>query len=114
MVSPNDPTLRTSVTFRHTDGPQDAASFLFNAALSCFPQLALSPTLIICQAPEFSIIEALDWLDDTPDADTEQLDTRRQGLEGIANPSMSRLNNQDKKQDAAGKGFGCFIGDDEL
>lgn len=68
------------------------------------------------QELESSINEALDWLDDTPNADAEDIQAQRKGVEQIANPIMSRLYNQN-----AGPGGGGAndyddydFGDDEL
>lgn len=63
-----------------------------------------------------SINEALEWLEDAPDADTEQLQTRRKEVEQIANPIMSRLYNGNEGPGATGGGGGddYDFGDDEL
>ncbi|CAN0473982.1 unnamed protein product, partial [Hapterophycus canaliculatus] len=66
------------------------------------------------QELETYIHEALDWLNDTPDADTEQLEARRQDLERIANPIMSDLYNHNKERDAPGGDNDYGFGDDEL
>ncbi|CAN0030793.1 unnamed protein product [Scytosiphon promiscuus] len=59
--------------------------------------------------------EALDWLEDAPDADTEQLEARRRELERIANPIISRLYNQNIDPDATGEDYDDYdFGDDEL
>ncbi|CAM9498087.1 unnamed protein product [Laminaria digitata] len=62
-----------------------------------------------------SINEALDWLDDTPDADTEQLQQQMKEIEQIAQPIMSRLYSQaDQGQGGSGKRDDYDFGDDEL
>lgn len=61
-----------------------------------------------------SINEALEWLDDAPDADTEQLQSRRKEVEQIANPIMSRLYNGNQGPDASGGDDDFDFGDDEL
>lgn len=65
------------------------------------------------QELELSINEALEWLDDTPDADTDRFQTRRKEVEQIANPIMSRLYNENQGPDATG-GDDYDFGDDEL
>lgn len=66
------------------------------------------------QEIETSINEALDWLDDTPDAETEQFEAQRKEIEQIANPIMSRLY-KDQGQDSTGGGYDDYdFGDDEL
>lgn len=71
-----------------------------------------------CQELELSINEALEWLEDTPDADTDQFRARRKEVEQIANPIMSRLYNGNQGPDATGGGGGddydYDFGDDEL
>ena len=69
------------------------------------------------QELESSINEALDWLDDTPDADTEDLQRQMKEIERIAHPIMSRFYNQGQGQSGGGGGGeqgGYDFGDDEL
>lgn len=68
------------------------------------------------QELELSINEALEWLDDSPDADTDQFQARRKEVEQIANPIMSRLYNENQGTGATGGGGGedYDFGDDEL
>eukprot|EP00752_Nemacystus_decipiens_P009090 g8116.t1 len=67
---------------------------------------------------ELSISEALEWLDNTPDADADQFRVQRKEVEQIANPIMSRLYNGNQGPHAAGGAGGddydYDFGDDEL
>ena len=67
------------------------------------------------QELELSINEALNWLDDAPDADADQFRARRKEVEQVANPIMSRLYNGNQGPDATGgDGYDYDFGDDEL
>merc|ERR1712023_614403 len=57
---------------------------------------------------ESTINEALDWLDENPEADKEDYDEKQKEVEQIANPIMRNL-----YQGAGAGGGGGFGGDDE-
>ncbi|CAM9727323.1 unnamed protein product [Ectocarpus sp. 6 AP-2014] len=64
---------------------------------------------------ESTINEALDWLDETPNAETEQFQSRMKDIEQIANPIMSRLYSQDSTGGGGGgDDYDYDFGDDEL
>ncbi len=63
------------------------------------------------QELESTINEALDWLDETPDADLEDLEDKKKEVEQIANPIMKDLYQQ-APQGGAEEDFD--FGDDEL
>lgn len=63
------------------------------------------------QELESTINEALDWLDETPDAELEDLEDKKKEVEQIANPIMKDLYQQ-APQGGAEEDFD--FGDDEL
>lgn len=68
------------------------------------------------QEIETSINEALDWLEDTPHAETEQFEAQRKEIEQIVNPIMSRLYKDQGQDSTTGGGYedDYDFGDDEL
>lgn len=86
--------------------------------VSCLPAIAtyLCPCGTIrfdstLQELESTINEALDWLDETPDAELEDLEDKKKEVEQIANPIMKDLYQQ-APQGGAEEDFD--FGDDEL
>lgn len=64
------------------------------------------------QELESTINEALDWLDETPDADLDDLEDKKKEVEQVANPIMKDLY---QNAGPAGGGEEDFdFGDDEL
>lgn len=71
----------------------------------------LLPRILRYQELESTINEALDWLDETPDAELEDLEDKKKEVEQIANPIMKDL----YQQAPQGGGEEDFdFGDDEL
>ena len=71
----------------------------------------LLPRILRYQELESTINEALDWLDETPDAELEDLEDKKKEVEQIANPIMKDLYQQ-APQGGAEEDFD--FGDDEL
>ncbi|CAN0310534.1 unnamed protein product [Pylaiella littoralis] len=64
---------------------------------------------------ETVVNEALDWLDDTPDAEKEQFEAQRKEVEQIVNPIMSSLYKDQGQDYSEGSGNDDYdFGDDEL
>lgn len=68
--------------------------------------------VILPQELESTINEALDWLDETPDADSEDLEDKKKEVEQIANPIMKDLYQNAGPAGGAEEDFD--FGDDEL
>lgn len=73
--------------------------------------LVLITGLVCLQELESTINEALDWLDETPDADLEDLEDKKKEVEQIANPIMKDLYQQVPQ---GGPEEDFDFGDDEL
>lgn len=80
------------------------------AHLTLYPRPPL-PNQCPQQELESTINEALDWLDETPEADLEDLEDKKKEVEQIANPIMKDLYQQ-APQGGAEEDFD--FGDDEL
>lgn len=70
---------------------------------------------MVSQEIETVVNEALDWLDDTPDAEKEQFEAQRKEVEQIVNPIMSSLYKDQGQDYSEGSGNDDYdFGDDEL
>lgn len=73
--------------------------------------ICLPASVCLCQELESTINEALDWLDETPDAELEDLEDKKKEVEQIANPIMKDLYQQAPQ---GGPEEDFDFGDDEL
>lgn len=87
-------------------------SIISSARLSHFLRVVcFASTCVGSQELESTINEALDWLDETPDADLEDLEDKKKEVEQIANPIMKDLYQQAPQ---GGPEEDFDFGDDEL
>lgn len=82
--------------------------------LALLPSLIAGRFILLCslQELESTINEALDWLDETPDADLEDLEDKKKEVEQVANPIMKDLYQNAGPAGGAEEDFD--FGDDEL